>query len=65
MSSSPDDTKIPARQPFTSERVYARFLTRLQKLEAYRSRRQKPLTQLSHKILRPLTAYNSERYALD
>ena len=30
------------------------------------SRRQKPITRkLSHKVLRPLTAYNSERYALD
>ena len=66
LSSLPDDTKIPARQPFTSRRLYARYIARLRKLEAHRSRRQKPLTRkLSHKVLRPLTAYDSERHALD
>jgi hypothetical protein len=66
LSSLPDDTNTPARQPFTSRRLYARYIARLRKLEAHRSRRQKPLTRkLSHKALRPLTAYDSERHALD
>jgi hypothetical protein len=67
LNSSPDDRKIPARQPYTSRRVYTRFLARLHKLERRKSsRRQRPLSRkLSHKVLRPLTAYDSERYALD
>ena len=67
LSSLPDDRKIPARQPYTSRRVYTRFLARLHKLEQRKpSRRQRPLSRkLSHKVLRPLTAYDSERYALD
>jgi hypothetical protein len=53
---------------FTSRRIYSRFIARLQKLEAQAqsSRRRKPITeQLSHKVLRPMGSYDSERYALD
>jgi len=43
------------------------FIPRLQRLEAqaHSRRRQKPITkQLSYKLLRPIAAYDSERYAL-
>jgi hypothetical protein len=67
LSSLLDDTKAPARQPFMSRRVYDRFIARLQRLEAqaHTRRRQKPITkQLGYKLLRPIAAYDSERYAL-
>ena len=67
LTSPPDDTKAPARQPFMSRRVYDRFIARMQRLEAqaHSRRRQKPITkQLSYKLLRPIAAYDSERYAL-
>jgi len=48
LSSLPDDPKAPVRQPFMHSR-----------------RRQKAITkQLSYKLLRPIAAYDSERYAL-
>jgi len=67
LSSLLDDAKAPARQPFMSKRVYNRFIARLQRLEAqaHSRRRQKPITkQLSYKLVRPIAAYDSERYAL-
>jgi hypothetical protein len=65
LSSSPDDTEAPAKQPFMWRRVYARFLARLHNLEANKSRKQKPITKtLSYKVLRPITAYDSFAYAL-
>jgi hypothetical protein len=68
-SSSPEETKAPAKQPLMLRRTYARFLNRLQKLEerAHSPQRRKPITkQLSLRVLRPIGAYDSERYyALD
>jgi hypothetical protein len=41
------------------------FLNRLHKLEAHSQRKQKPITkQLSYKVLRPITAYASQRHAI-
>jgi hypothetical protein len=55
--------------PITAEFsvVYARFVNRLQKLEAqaHSRRRRKPITKLSHQILRPIKSYDTERYFLD
>jgi hypothetical protein len=69
LSALPDNTKPPARPAYMSRRVYARFLNRLQKLEAKArgQRRRKPITkQLSLRVLRPIGAYDSEcYYALD
>jgi hypothetical protein len=69
LSALPDNTKPPAKPAYMSRRVYARFLNRLQKLEAKArgQRRRKPITkQLSLRVLRPIGAYDSEcYYALD
>ena len=67
LSSLPDETKTPTRQPLMFRRTYARFINRLQMLEAKaRSRRrQKAITkQVSYKLLKPITAYNSQRHAI-
>ena len=67
LSDLPDSTKPPAKQPLMFRRTYARFVNRLQKLEAqaHSRREQKPITrQLSYKVLRPITAYASQRYAI-
>jgi hypothetical protein len=51
-----DDAKTPDRQPYTSRRVYTRFLDRLKRFEAqaYSRCRRKPITKLSHKVVRPI-----------
>jgi len=65
LSGLPDDIKPPAKQPLMFRRTYARFLSRLHKLEANSPRNRKPITkQLSYKILRPITAYASQRHAI-
>jgi hypothetical protein len=66
LSSLPDETEAPARQPFMSRRVYDRFIARLQGLEAqaHTRRRQKPITkQLGYKLLRPIAAYDCSNRA--
>ena len=65
LSSLPDDTQSPARPPLMFKRTYARFIARLHKLEAKTSRKQKPITKkLSYRVLRPITAYSSQRRAI-
>jgi hypothetical protein len=47
------------------KRTYARFIARLHKLEANTSRKRKPITKkLSYRVLRPITAYSSQRHAI-
>jgi hypothetical protein len=58
---------VPAKQPLMFRRTYARFVNRLEKLEAqaHSRRRRKPITkQLSYKVLRPITADASQRHAI-
>jgi hypothetical protein len=65
LSDLPDSTKTPAKHPLMFKRTYSRFLARLHKLESQRSRKQKPMSKaLSYKVLRPITAYDSQRNAL-
>ena len=47
------------------KRTYARLIARLNRLEAKTSRKQKPITRkLSYRVLRPITAYSSQRHAI-
>ena len=65
LSSLPDDTQIPLRPELMFKRTYARFIARLHKLESKTSRKQKPITKkLSYRVLRPITAYSSQRRAI-
>jgi len=65
LSSLPDDTQNPARPELMFKRTYARFIARLHKLEANSSRKQKRITKkLSYRVLRPITAYSSQRHAI-
>jgi hypothetical protein len=65
LSSLPEETKTPARPELMFKRTYARFIARLHKLEANSSRKQKPITKkLSYRVLRPITAYSSQRRAI-
>lgn len=65
LSDLPDSTKTPAKQPLMFKRTYSRLLARLHKLESQHSRKQKPMSKaLSYKVLRPITAYDSQRNAL-
>jgi hypothetical protein len=50
-----------------STRTHARFVNRLEKLEAraHSRRKRKPISkQLSYNVLRPITAYASQRHAI-
>jgi hypothetical protein len=62
----PDSTKTPKKPPLMHKRTYARLVSRLHKLEANspRSRRHGG-KEFSHKLYRPVTSYDSQRYALD
>jgi hypothetical protein len=62
----PDSTNTPKKPPLMHKKTYARLISRLQKLEANssRSRSHRP-KQFSHKLYRPVTCYDSQRYVLD
>jgi hypothetical protein len=65
LGSLPGDTKDPARPELMGKRTYARFIARLRKYESKTSRKQKPITRkLSYRVLRPITAYSSQRHAI-
>ena len=65
LSSLPNDTQNPARPELMFKRTYARFIARLNRLEANPGRKQKPITRtLSYRVLRPITAYSSQRHAI-
>ncbi len=65
LSSLPEETKTPARPERMFKRTYARIIARLHKLESKASRKQKPITKkLSYRVLRPITAYSSQRRAI-
>jgi hypothetical protein len=47
------------------KRTYARLIARLNRLEANPGRKQKRITKkLSYRVLRPITAYSSQRHAI-
>jgi hypothetical protein len=64
----PDSTKTPAKPPLMHRRTYTRLINRLRQLEAdspLRSRKHKPAKErFSHKVWRPISAYDSQRYGL-
>jgi hypothetical protein len=65
LSSLPNDTQNPARPELMFKRTYARLIARLNRLEANPGRKQKRITKkLSYRVLRPITAYSSQRHAI-
>jgi hypothetical protein len=62
----PGSTGTPRKPTWMHRRTYARLVGRLHRLEANSARKQQPIAKrLSHKVWRPNTAYDSQRYGFD
>ena len=66
LSELPDSTKTPKKPLSMHKSTYARLVNRLYRFDinSPRSRKHRP-KQFSHKLYRPVTSYDSQRYLLD